>query len=58
MSDVIDDDTYKKWYKVYSKEKALIMEAMTKAQAGVNHNRWIRLEKLLPILTDMKTVYN
>lgn len=58
MDDVIDDATYKKWFKSYSDERSVLAEQLVKAKQGMTNKRFEKLEKLLPEMSRLKVIYH
>lgn len=57
MDDVIDNDTYKKWFKNYSIERSELADQLAKLKQGISNVRFQRLIKLLPEITRLKILY-
>jgi site-specific DNA recombinase len=60
MDDEIDGGTYKRWHEKYSKEKSILQNEIREAGNGNGsiNGKWQRLERLLPELTNLKSIYN
>ncbi|WP_257668823.1 hypothetical protein [Parapedobacter tibetensis] len=56
MNDEIEASTYKKWFGKYSEEKAHFERELKRLKHN-NQDRWTRLKKLLPKLTDLPKLY-
>jgi len=57
MDDVIDNATYKKWFKSYSIERSELADQLAKLKQGISNIRFERLMKLLPEITQLKSLY-
>lgn len=57
MDDVIDNETYKKWFKSYSIERSELSDQLVKLKQGISNVRFERLIKLLPEITRLKSLY-
>jgi site-specific DNA recombinase len=56
MNDEIESNTYKKWFKKYSCEKATLLSQIE--TLNQNHsNKWITLQQMLPCLTQIPNIY-
>lgn len=56
MNDEIESSTYKTWFQKYSSERALLLKEIDTLKKNGN-DKWQRLEKLLPELTNIQSIY-
>jgi hypothetical protein len=57
MDDVIDNATYKKWFKSHIIERFELAYQLAKLKQGISNIRFERLMKLLPEITHLKSLY-
>lgn len=57
VNDEIESSTYKKWLRKLMEEKAVLTQVIENTLKPGNHSEWTALKRLLPEITDLRSVY-
>ncbi len=58
MNDEINADTYKKWQRKFSQDKALLFDEIESSRSGQREQKLKKLNRLLPLMSNIRMIYS